>query len=220
MKFKKPDVGKTYPVATPAESDEFETTLLGKQWQWQANPEGSWLMPSDAGHLKLYTVNVPSSYKNLLDVPNILTQKMPADEFMATTKLKLIPNDKLKNERAGFTVLGENYSTLFIRQSAEGPALYYAKCINGLKSGTEQEKLLTKVEKEQYVYLRVEVRKGAVCNWSYSLDGQKFIAIEDKFVAKPGRWIGATLGLYAIRDQQINDSGYADVDWLRIEKLR
>ncbi|MGJ1431728.1 glycoside hydrolase family 43 protein [Sphingobacterium spiritivorum] len=220
MKFKKPNVGKTYPVATPAESDEFETTLLGKQWQWQANPEGSWLMPSDAGHLKLYTVNVPSSYKNLLDVPNILTQKMPADEFMATTKLKLIPNEKLKNERAGFTVLGENYSTLFIRQSAEGPALYYAKCTNGLKSGTEQEKLLTKVEKEQYVYLRVEVQKGAVCNWSYSLDGKKFTAIEDKFVAKPGRWIGATLGLYAIRDQQINDSGYADVDWLRIEKLR
>ena len=35
--YKKPNVGKTYPIATPPESDEFNTRHLGLQWQWHAN---------------------------------------------------------------------------------------------------------------------------------------------------------------------------------------
>ena len=58
------------------------------------------------------------------------------------------------------------------------------------------------------------------CNWFYSLDDKKFIAVGETFIAKPGKWIGATLGLYAIRDKQINDSGYADIDWFRVETLK
>ncbi len=35
--YKKPNVGKMYPVTTPPESDEFDTRHLGLQWQWHAN---------------------------------------------------------------------------------------------------------------------------------------------------------------------------------------
>src|SRR6201996_3991781 len=35
--YRKPDVGKSYPISTPAESDEFNGSELGLQWQWQAN---------------------------------------------------------------------------------------------------------------------------------------------------------------------------------------
>ncbi len=34
--YKKPNVGKMYPVTTPPESDEFDTRHLGLQWQWHA----------------------------------------------------------------------------------------------------------------------------------------------------------------------------------------
>jgi beta-xylosidase len=37
MVFKKPNVGKKYPVITPAESDEFNDSKMGLQWQWHAN---------------------------------------------------------------------------------------------------------------------------------------------------------------------------------------
>ncbi|HEX9152434.1 MAG TPA: family 43 glycosylhydrolase, partial [Flavobacterium sp.] len=42
---KKPNVGKTYPVATPNDSDEFNTSKLGLQWQWHANQQVYWGFP-------------------------------------------------------------------------------------------------------------------------------------------------------------------------------
>ncbi|HAK76569.1 MAG TPA: glycoside hydrolase, partial [Runella sp.] len=36
LSYKKPNVGKTYPIETPVESDEFDSIQLGLQWQWQA----------------------------------------------------------------------------------------------------------------------------------------------------------------------------------------
>ncbi|WP_437919474.1 glycoside hydrolase family 43 protein [Sphingobacterium sp. LRF_L2] len=219
LTYKKPNVGKTYPIATPFESDEFESTDLGKQWQWQANPDGTWLMPSKDGQLVLYTQQCPNGYKNLLDIPNILTQKFPAEEFMATTKLRLIANEKLDNERVGFAVVGEDYSQLFLTQTKNGQTLSFGTCIKGLTSGKEEQQELAKVPNKSYVYLRVKISKGAICRWSYSLDNILYHPIEKDFKAKPGKWIGATLGLYATRNVQINDSGYAEVDWIKIEAL-
>jgi beta-xylosidase len=51
--YKKPD-GKAYPAATPQTSDEFNNNKLGLQWQWQANPEATWLFTSGLGYLRLY----------------------------------------------------------------------------------------------------------------------------------------------------------------------
>lgn len=218
LEYKKPNVGKTYPIETPAESDEFETSRLGLQWQWQANPDGTWLMPSNHGNLVLYTHQVPDDHKNLLDVANILTQKFPAEEFSATTKIRLIGNEKLNNERTGFAIIGEDYSGLFIRNTDEGQKLYYSVCEKGLRGDPEKETFITNVKNNDYVYMRTVVSKGATCEWFYSLDGQNFEKVGETFVAKPGKWIGATLGLYAIRYEKINDSGYAEVDWFRVDK--
>lgn len=220
LTYKKPNVGKIYPIETPAESDEFDTPLLGKQWQWQANPDGTWLMPSKHGHLTLYTQQVPEAYKNLLDIPNVLTQKFPAEEFMATTKLRLIGNEKVENERAGFAVVGEDYSQLYIKQGDGKQTLHYASCKNGLTSGRESVTDIADLTEGEYVYLRVKVNKDAVCQWYYSLDGKKYTTIGETFTAQPGKWIGATLGLYAVRDNKINDSGYAEFDWFRVEAVK
>lgn len=37
LTYKKPNVGKTYPICTPQESDEFDGYTLSPQWQWHAN---------------------------------------------------------------------------------------------------------------------------------------------------------------------------------------
>src|SRR5699024_8137082 len=100
----------------------------------------------------------PEDYNNLLDVPNILTQKFPAEEFMATTKLRLIGNKDIINERAGFAVVGEDYSHLFVRQEGEKQTLHFGVCKNGLTSGKETTSKITELENEAYIYLRVAVR--------------------------------------------------------------
>ena len=43
--YKKPNVGKSYPVQVPQTSDEFDDTTLGLQWQWQSNFKDSWVYP-------------------------------------------------------------------------------------------------------------------------------------------------------------------------------
>lgn len=220
LSYKKPNVGKTYPPQNPAESDEFDSVQLGLQWQWQANPDGTWLMPSSQGNLILYTKQTPSAQgTNLLDVPNILTQKFPAESFRATTKIQLVGSDKIDEERAGFAIIGEDYSQLYIKSEKGKQALYYGSCKNGLTGGTESANLIASLPGEGYVYLRVEVRPGGICNWFYSTDDKKYKRVGEAFTARAGKWIGATLGLYASRDMTINDSGYAKVDWFHVEPL-
>lgn len=55
LTYKKPNVGKTYPVVTPQESDEFNNREPGLQWQWHANPKVTWsaLIPN-SGYLRLF----------------------------------------------------------------------------------------------------------------------------------------------------------------------
>ena len=218
MSYKKPNVGTSvFPQANPQESDEFDTPQLGLQWQWQANPDGTWLMPSQDGKLRLYSQQPPEGSKNLMAAPNILTQKFPADDFSATAKIRLRPSEKDLGEQAGFVVVGEDYSQLFIRKDKGSFQLYYGSCASAY-AGTEEQVKPIAILPEDFVYLRVQVKNGNTCSWSYSLDGNKYTAVENGFQAKPGKWIGATLGLYASREKQINDSGYAEVDWFRVDQ--
>ncbi|MEO5912015.1 MAG: glycoside hydrolase 43 family protein [Pelobium sp.] len=214
--YKKPDVGKNYPIKTIPESDEFNDSALGLQWQWEANPNGNWLMPNNEGNLRLYA-HVTDSAKNLWDVPNILAQKFPADEFTATTKLKFTPNSKLQNEEAGLVILGLSYANVSIKSKADGLYLVNGVCEKADKGKTEMETILTKIDKPE-VWFKVKVSEGAKCTFSYSLDGLKYVSAGQVFQATPGKWVGAKIGLFCTGNTKTNDTGYADFDWIRIDK--
>jgi len=68
------------------------------------------------------------------------------------------------------------------------------------------------------IYLRVEVSKGAVCKFSYSVDGRDFSLVGEQFTAREGRWIGAKVGFVFTRPGRFNDAGSVDIDWFRFEK--
>ena len=217
LEYKKPNVGKTYPIATPVESDEFNGTTLGLQWQWQANPKATWSFMNPAkGSLRLYSDKVSDSSKNLWDIPNVLLQKLPAEAFTVTTKLSFTPNTKLENERVGLVMMGQSYATLALRSKKDGVYLVYGLCKDAYKGTAENEKSLLKLSGNT-VYLRVKVQPGAKCRFAYSLDGNSFTEMDADFQAEVGRWIGAKVGLFCTRVTQINDAGYADVDWFRVE---
>ncbi|HTN38581.1 MAG TPA: glycoside hydrolase 43 family protein [Arachidicoccus sp.] len=214
--YKKPDVGRSYPVDNPAESDEFNSAGLGLQWQWMANPGRAWYYMNPAqGVLRLYSTLQDTAAGNLWFAPNALLQKFPADQFMVTTKLEFYPNAKLINESAGLTVMGFSYAALGIKKFKDGNYLTYWVNENAAKGGETTEKQLVEL-KGPTVYLRVKVDNGGICTFSYSLDGNQFTAIKTSFQATVGQWIGAKVGLYCSRQDQINDAGYADIDWFRV----
>ena len=218
LTYKKPLILKPVTITTPAESDEFNGINLGLQWQWQANPSATWsFLNPTKGMLRLYSVKTPDSAKNYWDVPNLLLQKFPAEKFTATTKLIFTPNTKLENEKTGLIIAGLSYANIAVKSKKDGNYLVYTTCLTADKGNAEKEETLVKLSSSA-IYLRVIVSAGAKCQFSYSVNGASFINVNDVFQAEPGKWIGAKLGLFCVREQQTNDAGFADFDWFRIEK--
>ncbi len=216
--YKKPNVGKTYPKATPQESDEFNDINLGLQWQWHGNPEPWWGYNNvEKGVLSLYSVPVSPNYKSLWDVPNLLLQKIPAPSFTATMKVTLTPDKRYDGERTGLVVMGLDYAVLALEKTAEGFRLSENECHKADKGKTEVENASVMLP-DSTAYLRVKMADG-ICNFSYSLDGKKFKSIGKPFTAREGKWIGAKIGTFCTRPKVANDGGRADIDWFRVTKL-
>lgn len=219
LTYKKPNVGKVVAPVTPPDSDEFNGTLLGLQWQWQANPKATWsFMNPTKGSLRLYSDKLPDGAENLWAAPNVLTQKLPAEEFMATAKLSFSPNRKLENEKVGLVLMGQSYVSIGLKSKKDGVYLVHTICKDAVKGKPEIEKELLNIDVPA-VYFRLTVTKGAVCHLSYSFDGQNFTETGDSFQMEPGKWIGAKMGFFNTRTTQTNDAGYADIDWFRVEPL-
>ncbi len=220
LRYKKPNVGKIYPKVTPPESDEFNDSTMGLQWQWPANPQATWAFANPAkGALRLFSGKLSDSARNLWEAPNVLQQKFPAEGFMATTRITFTPNPKLEGERVGLAVMGLSYAALALESGKDGVSLLYTSAEDAAKGKKETVKKLAKAESAT-VYFRVRVTVGATCRFSYSFDGNNFTDAGEEFKAEPGRWKGAKLGLFCTRETQTNDSGYADVDWFRVEPVR
>src|SRR5690606_12674163 len=129
LKYKKPDVDKTYPRVAPPESDEFDAHTLGLQWQWHANPQLHWAYPfAGKGHLRLFSVPMPADAKSFWSVPNLLLQKFPALAFQATTKVTFVP--RFEGEEAGLIVMGRDYTRLAIKNKDGKLVIRQAICKN------------------------------------------------------------------------------------------
>ncbi|WP_312766100.1 glycoside hydrolase 43 family protein [Epilithonimonas sp.] len=221
LTFKKPNVGKTYPIETPAESDEFNDNKIGLQWQWSANENVVWsakLVGKD--YLRLFSIKIPDGEKNLWNIPNLLTQKFPAPNFVATTKIKLFPEDAKEGKTAGLLVMGMDYQSLVITNKPDGFYLQLRNAQKAEKGG--EEKILNEIKlKSNEVFLKVDVKEpNGICTFSYSENEKKFENIGDRFQAKPGKWIGAKVGIYSVSDSKVSRGGYADFDFFRITKIK
>ncbi len=218
LTYRKPNVGKTYSLSTPAESDDFNTNTLGLQWQWHSNPQDWWYFANkEKGCLNLYSVPLPDNYKNMWDVPNLLLQKTPASEFTATMKMTLKPDKRFKGEMAGLVVMGLDYGVITLRNEENGYKLTQAECLKADKGNAEKVNEQVNLS-DPTVYLKVKVNSKAQCQFYYSIDGRKFIKIGDLFQAREGKWIGAKIGMFCLRPIKGNDGGSAEIDWFRLDK--
>ncbi len=214
LTHKKPNVGKEWPAVTPQESDECNTPTLGLQWQWHANPKATWMMrAANLSYMRLFADKIPDNARNYWEVPNLLLQKFPAAQFTVTTKLTFKP--RLEGDRTGLIIMGASYAYLSLTRKGDAIAIDYRTCKQADKGAAETSQILGKCNGTD-IYLRVKVTKGGICTFSYSEDGKQFSAINETFTAVPGRWIGAKVGLFCTRTRQTNDSGFADIDWFRI----
>lgn len=226
-RYRKPNVGTTYPIATPSESDEFNTRTFGLQWTWHANPLETYGFTTELGYMRLYAGSLSPQFVNFWEVPNLLMQKFPAETFTATTRITFTA--KQEEEQAGIIVMGWDYSRLYIKKRGDVFILCQSTCVDAEKQSAEQTKELATFPVERLkmpgvadnemltVHLRVSVSPDAKCRFAYSTDGKKYTPVGSEFTARQGKWIGAKVGLFCVTPTQGN-RGWVDVDWFRMTK--
>ncbi len=217
LEHKKPNVGKEYAIKTPQTSDEFDSETLGLQWQWHGAEQDSWAsLSEEKGSMRLYPISAPTEKGNIHYTPNLLLQKLQAPSFTATTAIDASALGC--GERAGLVVAGAQYSFLAVenRGGEFKLAAYYGKYDNcGFEPREDEVVALDSAE----LLLRVNITDDQMCHYSYSTDGVTFKAIGlPEYSVVKGRWIGAKFGIFCQNPNVFDGVGYADFDYVRVEK--
>ena len=225
--YRKPKTSGKVQVVNPAESDEFSYTRLGLQWQWHANYNETFGMPTAFGSYRVYTHKVSEKFQNLWEVPNLLLQKTPADKFTATTKIRFTSKDQ--NQTGGLLMMGLDYSGLVVKRVGNDFQLLQISCKSADKGKPQTEQLIatlkpTAVDQIDYqpgthidIYMRMSVNDGKM-HFSYSLDGKKYTKCGTEFTMREGKWIGAKIGFVAYEPGQKTNRGWIDADWFRVTR--
>lgn len=214
--WKKPDVGKVYPIMAPQTSDEFDKSDLGFQWAWNHNPvHEAWSVTSHPGYLSLTSLKDTSFIK----AKNTLTQKVMGSFGEATTLL--IADEIAEGQKAGLCMMGRQYNLLGITK-VDGKLMIFAD-INGSKS--------MEPVNSSMIYLRVQhspsefdmetpppergrrrfPRMKPSNQFYYSTDNKEFLPLGEKFSATFGNWKGPKIGLFSYHES--GQGGTALFDW-------
>ena len=222
-------------------SDEFNSKKLGLQWQWVANPKDNWYELKDGKLLlpAIYSANDP-----LFETPHVLTQMFPDFSFTATAKMELSNSEKV---RGGLTSFGRKTFDIGVEQLDKAfrisvrfnndilvSALTHERdnIWLRLKTNGEMPKLLERRESasieteviqrenlQPYEYEDLERWKNGLITgqFSYSLDGENFTDLGEPFEVRSGRWTGARIGLYSLKNEA-EGNGHVAFDYIRIER--
>ena len=224
--YKKPHSSSS-TIVNPVESDEFNSPVMGKQWQWHANYDEKFGVPTAFGTFRIYTYKLSEGWKNFWEVPNLLLQKTPADEFTVTTKLRF--TSKADGQFGGLLMMGLDYSALVVRRVGQEFQLVQMTCKAADKGKAQTENIIatlkpTATDKTEYkpgihedIYLRMKV-KNSELQFSWSQNGKKYQDCGDVFRMKEGKWIGAKFGFVAADTNPNSDRGWVEADWIRVTK--
>jgi len=236
--WRKPQTAKqpNGQTTNPQESDEFNDTKLGLQWQWHGNYDEKFGTATAFGTYRIYNYKLSEGWKNFWEVPNMLLQKTPADEFTVTTKLRF--TSKADGQMGGLIMMGLDYSALVVKRVGKAFQLVQMTCKDADKGKQQTETVLatlkpTAEDKVDYkpgihedIYLRLRVSNaeaGAphggkpVVHFAYSLNGKKFEDCGEDFQMRQGKWIGAKFGYLSVETNAKADRGWIDADWIRVK---
>ncbi|MCG6958335.1 glycoside hydrolase 43 family protein [bacterium BMS3Abin03] len=220
--YKKPDVGKTYPIKVLPTSDEFENGTLGMQWGWNHNPDpAKWSLTENPGYLRLQTVKAVDS---LPKARNTLTQRMFAyysDTLASIAITKMDFGNMKEDDIAGLAVFQDPYAFIGI-EKVDGKN-YIIMVNNGETIDSSEINSST-------IYLKASAIYGSgaahyfddlaapgtgTASFSYSLDNKSFIKIGNELNMKFNLTIftGNKFCLFNYATKELG--GYVDFDWFK-----
>ena len=222
--FRKPNVGKEYPMTTLPTSDEFEGAELGMQWSWNHNPDPEkWSLTDRPGYLRLKTASVVDS---LPKARNTLTQRILAyysDTLASVGAAKMDIRYLKDGDIAGLAIFQDPYAFIGVKRIN---GKNFVVMVNNGK--TIDSSAVT----GSTIYLRASAIHGSgaaplyhaktapgsgTASFSYSLDDRAFRKIGDELHMRFNLRIftGNKFCLFNVATAGIG--GYVDVDWFRTE---
>ncbi len=234
--YKKPQSSSSV-IVNPVESDEFNAPVIGKQWEWHANYDEKFGVPTAFGTMRIYTYKLSDGWKNFWEVPNLFLQKTPADEFTVTAKLRF--TSKADGQMGGVIMMGHNYQALVVKRVGKEFQLLILSCQDADRGKAHQEELVatlkpTAEDKIDYkpgihedIYLQLKVRNAEAgqahggnpkVSFAWSQDGKKFKDCGSEYQMKQGKWIGAKFGFVSVETNPKVDRGGLDADWIHVTK--
>lgn len=201
------------PVAAPATSDDFDAPQLGRQWQWQANPQSAWFsLALRPGWLRLTAV-AGAATPGYYEAPHLLLQKFPAPAFVVTTALDFTAAGE--GAEAGLMVFGYSYAWIGLRRVSGGLRLVQVTHRDAHQSPLPVDSAAIPAPPGK-IYLRVTVTTEATCSFAFSHDGVSFTTLGSELQATAGKWVGAKVGLFAAAGIGETVGGHADFDFFRV----
>ena len=211
LRYKKPEVGATYPIDAPEDSDFFEGENLGLQWQWNANYKKEWY-DLENGQLILHA-QAADPKTQLCDISNLLLQKWPAPEFSITTCLHL---EQMKDgDVAGLVSLGGCYTALAV-QKIHGKMSLQQRTGNW----TKDDEVRTGLGEwnSDVIYIQMKVEKEIYRTFYVGTAEENLQPVGQMVEATPGRWVGVKDGLFAINEQGM-EGGLVAADYFVYQEL-
>ncbi|CAH1057407.1 discoidin domain-containing protein [Paenibacillus pseudetheri] len=200
--YKKPNIPgleATEPKA-PATSDDFSSSKLGLQWQWNHNPDNDkWSLTERPGDIRLKTSSVTNS---LAYARNTLTQRIIGPDCTGTVKMDI--SRMADGDQAGLSVIQKDSNFIGIKNE-DGKKrivvqdLWSEEASIDLLEGTTN--IWFKAETPRFEY-RTE--------FSYSLDGVNFTRLGGRYEMRYGTYVGMRFGIFNYATKALG--GYIDVD--------
>lgn len=202
--YTKPNVGKNYPLKSPATGDEFNASKLGLQWQWNHNPDHSkWSLSERKGYMRL-KASMAGTLKN---ARNTLTQRVQGPSSEGTVEINI--GGMRDGNVAGFGVFELPYGYVAVRQ------------VNGKREliMCNDENVVEVIDypDRENVWIRARVTdKNFIAQFYYSLDGKNFQPIGNDLKMGLGLpWTANRFALFNFTNTTGGEGGYVDFNWFR-----
>ncbi len=199
LRCRKPIQG--HPVTAPPSSDEFDTSTLGLQWEWNHNPRDThWSLTERPGWLRL-RASVPVGDGGFWGACNTVSQRIMGTTW-GEAEARFDLAGMAPGQRAGFVRFGGVYHLLGVHMDDDGTKRLFFNGKGTLTDGPELS--------GDDLWIRTS-NDGNQARFAYSADGETYSDFGPVFTLEFGKWTGDRLGFFCWNNAA--EAGHIDVDW-------
>jgi beta-xylosidase len=188
-------------------SDDFDTSLLAPQWQWNYQPRNEmWSLTERPGWMRLRAFK-PLENDKLLKAGNTLTQR----------SFRSVHNEVIVKIDISHTADGLHAGLCHFAASSASLGIVNHEGTNYLEWTDNDHRTRHQAINEACIYLRSTWGLDGKSLFSYSLDGETYTEV-GKYQLSWGFYRGDRIGIYCFNER--GEQGYVDVDYLHYDMMR